>query len=260
MNHALSNVHPEAKIGNNVTIEAFTTIAKDVVIGDGTWVGPNAIILDGARIGKNCKIHPGAVIAGTPQDLKFVGEYTTVVIGDNTTVRECVTINRATAAKEVTRIGNNCLLMAYAHIAHDCQLGNNVIIGNSTGLAGEVEVDDHAIVSAMTGVHQFVHIGTHCFIQAMSKVGKDVPPYIIAGREPLAYAGLNSVGLRRRNFSRDQINEIQEVYRIIYQRGLNNSDAVLQAEESLPETPEREIILNFIKDSKRGIIKGLLDV
>lgn len=255
----LSNVHPEAKIGENVVIEAFATVGKDVEIGDGTWIGPNAVIMDGARIGKNCKIFPGAVIAGIPQDLKFQGEYTTVEIGDNTTIRECVTINKGTSAKNKTTIGNNCLLMAYSHVAHDCILKNNVIIGNSVNLAGEVEVDNFAIVSAMSGVHQFVRIGKNAFIQGVSKVGKDVPPYVLAGRDPLSYAGLNSVGLRRKGFSNEEINQIQELYRIIYQKGLNTSDAIKQIEETYEETEYKNEIVSFVKASKRGIIKGLLD-
>ncbi len=259
MNRTLSNVHPEAKIGENVTIEPFATITKDVEIGDGSWIGPNAVIMDGARIGKNCKIFPGAVIAGIPQDLKFAGEYTLVIIGDNTTIRECATINKGTAAKTQTIIGNNCLLMAYSHVAHDCILKNNVIVGNSVNLAGEVEIDDFAIVSAMSGVHQFVKIGKHAFIQGVSKVGKDVPPYVLAGREPLSYCGLNTVGLRRRGFTNEKIEEIKELYRIIYLRGLNNSDAIKHIEDSFESNPERDEILNFIKDTKRGIIKGLVE-
>ncbi len=255
----LSNVHPEAKIGENVVIEAFATIAKDVEIGEGTWVGPNAVIMEGARIGKNCKIFPGAVIAAIPQDLKYQGEYTTVEIGDSTTIRECVTINKGTAAKKKTVVGSNCLIMAYAHVAHDCMLKNNVIIGNSCNLAGEVEIDDFAIVSAMSAVHQFVRIGRNSFIQGVSKVGKDVPPYILAGRDPLSYAGLNSVGLRRKGFSNEQINSIQEIYRVIYQRGLNTTDALRQIDESFDDTEFKREIVAFIKESKRGIIKGLLD-
>lgn len=255
----LSNVHPEAKIGENVVIEAFATVEKDVEIGDGSWIGPNAVIMNGARIGKNCKIFPGAVVAGIPQDLKFQGEYTTVEIGDNTVIRECVTINKGTAAKNKTTIGSNCLIMAYAHVAHDCILKNNVIIGNSTSLAGEVEVDNFAIISAMSGVHQFVRVGKNSFVQGMSKVGKDVPPYVLAGREPLSYAGLNSVGLRRKGFSNEEINQIQELYRIIYQKGLNTSDAIKQIESTYDASEYRDEIIEFIKNSKRGIIKGLLD-
>jgi UDP-N-acetylglucosamine acyltransferase len=253
----LINVHPEAKIGQGVIIDAFVTITKDVVIGDGTWIGPNAVIMDGARIGKNCKIFPGAVISGIPQDLKFTGEETTVEIGDNTIIREFVTINRGTKAKGKTVVGNNCLIQSYAHIAHDCNIKNHVIMGSYSGLAGEVEVDYHAIVSPGSLVHQFVKIGKHVIIQGASKVIKDVPPYITAGRDPLVYAGLNSVGMRRRGFSNEKINEIQEIYRIIYQKGLNNSDALKHIEETIPESPERSEIVNFIKGATRGIIRGI---
>ncbi|MBN2212693.1 MAG: acyl-ACP--UDP-N-acetylglucosamine O-acyltransferase [Bacteroidales bacterium] len=259
MNQPLSYVHPEAAIADNVVIEPFVSIAKDVKIGEGTWVGPNVTIMEGARIGKNCKIFPGAVISAIPQDLKFKGEKTTVEIGDNTTIRECVTINRGTVAKGKTIVGSNCLLMAYVHVAHDCNLGNNVILNNSVGLAGEVEIDDWAIVGAMSGVHQFVHIGKHVMVGAMSGVGKDVPPYIKAGREPLSYVGINSIGLRRRNFDNDTINDIQEIYRILYQRGLNNSDAVEFIEANLPASNERDDVILFVRNSKRGIIRGYFD-
>lgn len=259
MNQPLSYVHPEAKIADNVVIEPFVTIAKDVEIGEGTWIGPNVVIMEGARIGKNCKIFPGAVISGVPQDLKFRGEKTTAEIGDNTTIRENTTINRGTSSKGKTVIGKNCLIMAYAHVAHDCSVGNNVIIGNSVGFAGEVIIDDFATVSPMSGVHQFVHVGAHCFIQAMSKVGKDVPPYIKAGRDPLSYAGINSIGLRRRSFSNEKINEIQEIYRMIYQRGMNNSDAIDFIETNLPASNERDEVILFVRNSKRGIIRGYFD-
>jgi UDP-N-acetylglucosamine acyltransferase len=259
MNQPLSYVHPEAAIADNVVIEPFVSIDKDVKIGEGTWVGPNVTIMEGARIGKNCKIFPGAVISAIPQDLKFKGEKTTVEIGNNTTIRECVTINRGTAAKGRTIVGDNCLLMAYVHVAHDCTLGNYVILNNSVGLAGEVEVDDWAIVGAMSGVHQFVHIGKHVMVGAMSGVGKDVPPYIKAGRDPLSYVGINSIGLRRRNYDNETINDIQEIYRILYQRGLNNSDAVEFIEANLPASNERDDVILFVRNSKRGIIRGYFD-
>ena len=259
MNQPLSYVHPEAKIADNVVIEPFVTIAKDVEIGEGTRIGPNVTILEGARIGKNCKIFPGAVISAVPQDLKFKGEKTVAVIGDNTTIRECVTINRGTAAKGQTIVGNNCLIMAYVHVAHDCVVGNNVVLVNSVGLGGEVVVDDWAIVSGHSVVHQFVHVGAHAMVSGASKVGKDVPPYIKAGRDPLSYVGINSIGLRRRNFSNEKINEIQEIYRIIYQRGLNNSDAVEFIEANLPASDERDEVILFVRNSKRGIIKGYFD-
>ena len=259
MNQALTNVHPNAKIGKDVIIEPFVSISADVEIGDGTWIGPNAVIMDGARIGKNCKIFPGAVIAGIPQDLKFKGEITTVVIGDNTTVREYVTINRGTVAKGTTIVGNNCLLQSYSHVAHDCLLKDNVILGSHAGLAGEVVVDDYAIVSPYVAVHQFCRIGKHSFIAGGSLVRKDIPPYVLVANEPLSYVGVNSVGLRRRGYDIDKVNDIQNVYRYFYQKGMNNSQAILAIEAEVEMTPERDEILLFIKQSERGIIKGPQD-
>ncbi|MCL1821654.1 MAG: acyl-ACP--UDP-N-acetylglucosamine O-acyltransferase [Prolixibacteraceae bacterium] len=213
-------------------------------------------IMPGTRIGKNCKIFPGAVIGAIPQDLKFKGEYTTVEIGDNTTIREFVTVNRGTIAKGKTKVGSNCLLMAYVHIAHDCVVGNNVILVNNSQLAGEVVVDDYAILAGLVAVHQFVRVGSHVMIAGGSLVRKDVPPFIKAGREPLAYVGINSIGLRRRSFNNEKIREIQDIYRCIYQKGLNTSQAVEFIEADMPASPERDEILLFIKDSKRGIIRG----
>jgi len=258
MNHQLASVHPDAKIAPNVEIESFVSISKDVEIGEGTWIGPNVTIMEGARIGKHCQIFPGAVISAIPQDLKYGGEYTTTEVGDNTTIRECVTINRGTKSKNKTVVGNSCLLMAYAHVAHDCIIGNNVILGNVCTLAGEVIVDDFAILSGLVAVHQFVHIGSHVIISGGSLVRKDVPPFVRAAREPLAYVGVNSIGLRRRNFSNDTINEIQEMYREIYLKGNNNSQAIENIETSHEVSPERDKILNFLKTSQRGIIKGSL--
>lgn len=256
MKQPLAYVHPEAQIAENVVIEPFTTVDKDVVIGEGSRIGPNVTILPGTRIGKNCKISPGAVIGGEPQDLKFQGEYTTVEIGDNTTIREYVTINKGTAAKGKTVVGSNCLIMAYVHIAHDCVVGNNVILVNYTGLAGEVFVDDFAILGGYTAVHQFCHIGKHVMLSGGSLVRKDVPPYIKAGREPLSYVGVNSIGLRRRGYTNEKIREVQEIYRLIYQKGYNNTQALEVIEAELPASRERDDILLFVKDSKRGIIKG----
>ncbi|MFW5657776.1 MAG: acyl-ACP--UDP-N-acetylglucosamine O-acyltransferase [Bacteroidota bacterium] len=258
MIHNLSVVHPDAQIGKDVKIDPFASIAENVIIGDGTWIGSNVTVMPGSRIGSNCKIFPGAVIGAIPQDLKFRGEETTAEIGNNTIIRECVTVNRGTAARGKTTVGNNALLMAYSHVAHDCDIRNNVIIGNSTQIAGEVVIDDFAIISALCGVHQFTRIGKHVMVQGLSGVGKDVPPYVTAGRDPLAYAGLNSVGLRRRQVPGEVINAIQDVYRIIYLSGMNVSDGVKHAEENLSKSPERDEILDFIKSSKRGIIRGLL--
>ncbi len=256
MKQPLAYVHPESKIAENVVIEPFVSIDKDVVIGEGTRIGSGVTILPGTRIGKNCNIFPGAVIGAVPQDLKFRGEYSTVEIGDNTTIREFVTINRGTITKGKTTVGSNCLLMAYVHVAHDCSVGDNVILVNGTQLAGEVVIDNWAILGGMTAVHQFCHIGPHVMIGGGAKVRKDVPPYIKADREPLSYVGINSIGLRRREFTNDKIREIQDIYRYIYQKGLNTSQAAEIIEAEMPASPERDEILLFVKDSKRGIIRG----
>jgi UDP-N-acetylglucosamine acyltransferase len=256
MKQPLSYVHPDAKIADNVVIEPFVSIDHDVVIGEGTRIGSSVTILPGTRIGKNCNIFPGAVIGAIPQDLKFRGEYSTVEIGDNNTIREFATINRGTAARGKTVVGNNNLIMAYVHIAHDCRIGNQVILVNSTQLAGEVIVDDWAIIGGMTAVHQFCHIGAHVMLSGGSLVGKDVPPYIKAGRNPLSYVGINSIGLRRRNYSNEKIREIQDIYRYIYLKGFNTTQAVEIIEAEMSASPERDEILLFVKDSKRGIIRG----
>ncbi len=256
MNQPLAYVHPGAKIADNVVIEPFVNIEKDVTVGEGTWIGPNASIMSGSKIGKNCKIFPGAVIGAIPQDLKFKGENTEVHIGDNTTVREFVTVNRGTSAKGITVIGNSVLLMAYVHIAHDCSIGNHVIITNATNLAGEVLIDDWAIVGGMSAIHQFVHIGSHVMVGGGSLVRKDIPPFIKAAREPLMFAGVNSIGLRRRNFNNKKINEIQEIYRVLYEKGFNNTQALDYMEAEMPASKERDEIIMFIKESKRGIIRG----
>ncbi|MCK4747005.1 MAG: acyl-ACP--UDP-N-acetylglucosamine O-acyltransferase [Bacteroidales bacterium] len=256
-NQVQANIHPGAKIADGVIIEPFATIYENVEIGEGSWIGPNAVIMDGARLGKNCKVFPGAVISAIPQDLKYQGEETTAEIGDNTIIRECVTINKGTRAKGKTTVGNNSLVMAYVHIAHDCRVGDNVILVNNAALAGEVEIDDFAIVSAASLIHQFCRIGKHTMLQGGSRVGKDVPPYITAGRIPLAYEGLNSIGLKRRGFPTRKINEIQEIYRVIYHGGYNNSQAMEYIKNNFPVSDERDEILEFMKASKRGIIRGL---
>ena len=256
MKQPLAYIHPEAKIAPNVVIEPFVTIDKNVVIGEGTRVGSNATILEGTRIGKNCNIFPGAVIGAIPQDLKFAGEDTVVEIGNNTTIREFATINRGTKAKGKTAIGDNCLLMAYVHVAHDCLIGNNVILVNSVQVAGEVVIDDWAIVGGLSAIHQFVHIGAHVMVSGGSLVSKDVPPFVKAGRERLAYVGVNSIGLRRRGFTNEQIRDIQDCYRVLFQSNMNNSDALLRIEAELPASKERDEIILFVKNSQRGIIKG----
>ncbi|MDR3266903.1 MAG: acyl-ACP--UDP-N-acetylglucosamine O-acyltransferase [Tannerella sp.] len=259
MHSPLAVIHPEAKIGKNVIIDPFAVIEKDVVIGDNCRIFSHVIILEGTRIGADCKIFPGAVIAGIPQDMKFAGEQTTAEIGNRTTIRECVTINRATASKGKTIIGNDCLIMAYSHIAHDCLVRDNVIIGNASQIAGEVEIDDYAIVSGGSLVHQFTRISKHVMIQGGSRVGKDIPPYTLIGREPIAYCGINIVGLHRRGFTKSQIFLIQDIYRTLYTRGLNNSDALYAIETEYEPSKDRDLILNFIKTSKRGIVRGSID-
>ncbi len=251
----LAHIHPEAKLGKDVKIDPFVVIDEGVIIGDGTHIMSHAVIMKNTVIGKSCNIFPGAVIGAIPQDLKFDGENTSVQIGDNTTIRECVTVNRGTKDKWKTVVGSNCLLMAYCHIAHDCILGDHVIIANSVQLAGHVEIGDHAIIGGMAAAIQFSKIGAHTYIAGGTEVIKDVPPYIKAGRSPLSYVGVNSVGLQRRGFSTEKINGILEIYRNIYMRGLNISQATLFIEKELPDSVEKNEILKFIKESKRGILK-----
>ena len=256
MNQPLASIHPNAKIAPNVIIDPFVTIEDNVEIGEGTHIMSGAVIMWGARIGRNCRIFPNAVVSAIPQDLKFHGEETLAIVGDNTTLRECVTVNRGTDARGKTVVGDNFLIMAYSHVAHDAIVGNNVIISNATQLAGEVVVDDCAVIGGGTLVHQFCHIGAHVMVQGGSRIGKDVPPYVKAAREPVAYTGINSVGLRRRGFSNETIAAIQDVYRYIYQHNLNVSDAVRRIEESVPQSPERDAIIDFVRNSRRGIIRG----
>jgi UDP-N-acetylglucosamine acyltransferase len=259
MHSPLAVIHPDAKIGNNVTIDPFAVIEKNVIIGDNCRIYSHTAILDGACIGSDCNIFPGAVIAGIPQDLKFAGEDSVVEIGDRTTIRECATVNRGTASKRKTVIGNDCLIMAYAHVAHDCVINNNVIIGNASQLAGEVMADDFAIISGGSLVHQFTRISKHVMIQGGSRVGKDIPPYTLIGREPITYCGINIVGLRRRGFTDNQVFLIQDIYRTLYTRGLNNTEALHAIETEYEPCAERDLILNFIKTSKRGSVRGSID-
>ena len=255
MIHPHTYIHPNAKLATNVKVDPFSVIHQNVEIGEGTWISSNVTIMEGARIGKNCRIFPGAVIAAIPQDLKFDNEPTTVEIGDNTTIREFVTVNRGSKERWTTKVGNNCLIMAYSHIAHDCEVGNNCIMSNNTQMAGHVTLGDYAILGGMCAIHQFVQIGQHAFVSGGSLVSKDVPPYIKAGRAPLSYAGVNSIGLKRRGFSLDSINQILDIYRIIYNKSMNISQALNYIEEELPATDARDEIVTFIRESGRGIIK-----
>lgn len=251
----LANIHPGAKIGNNVTIDPFAVVEDNTVIGDGTHIMSGAVISNFVRMGSNCKVFPHAAVGGIPQDLKYQGEDTTVEIGDNTIIREFVTINRGTTDKWTTSIGKNCLIMAYTHVAHDCQLGDHVILANAVQLAGHVEIGDYAIIGGMTGAIQFTKIGAHTYISGSSGIDKDVPPYIKAGRIPLSYAGVNSIGLQRRGFTTEQVNRVLDIYRIIYMRGLNISQAVTNILQEIPDCAERTEVLAFIDRSKKGILK-----
>jgi UDP-N-acetylglucosamine acyltransferase len=252
-----STIHPKAKIGNNVKIEPYSFISENVEIGEGTWIGPHVTIFDYVKIGKNCKIFPGAVIGAIPQDLKFDGEVTYVEIGDNTVIRECATINRGTAAsgKGKTVVGSNCLLMSYTHVAHDCRLGDHVIMVSYVGIAGETDVDDWAIIGGSSVAHQFSKIGAHAMVSGGSLISKDIPPYALAGRRPISFCGINIVGLRRRGFTNEQIERIKDIYKVLYSSGMNRTDACNALDEKYPDSPEKDIIVNFVRNSKRGIIK-----
>lgn len=258
MSRELAYIHPNAQIASSAKISPFVSIDEDVVIGENTWIGPNAVIMNGARIGANCKIYPGAVISANPQDLKYKDEATTAEIGDNTTIREFVTINKGTVDRNKTSIGKNSLLMAYVHVAHDCIIGNNCIIANSVNLAGHITIEDFAILEGMVGVQQFITIGAHSFIAGASLVRKNVPPYVRAAREPLAYAGVNSIGLQRRGYDLSDIKMIEDIYRILYVQNANLSKGIAQVEESIPENSYKKQILDFISASEKGIIKGMV--
>ena len=256
MHRSLSYIDPQAKLAKNVVVEPFVTIEKNVEIGSGTWIGSNVTIMEGARIGENCEIFPGAVISAIPQDLKFEGEESLAIIGDNTIIRECATINRATKATGKTIVGKNCLIMAYAHIAHDCVIGNNAIVVNNVAMGGHVEIGEHAIIGGLTAVHQFIKIGKHCMVSGGSLVRKDIPPYVKAGREPLSFIGINSIGLRRKKFSESEITEIQDIYRILYQKGNNNTQAINKIEIDFKISEIRDEIISFVRGSGSGIMRG----
>ena len=253
----LANVHPKARIGNNVTIEAFATVSENVEIGDDTYIHPNAVIYPDTVIGKGCKIFPGAVIGIINQDLKYKGEKSTTVIGNNTTIREYVTIHKGTADRMTTKVGDNCLIMCYTHLGHDCIVGNNVIIANNGSLAGHITVEDFVVIEGVVAAQQFVRIGAHSFIAGASLVRKSVPPYVRVAREPLQFIGVNTIGLNRRGFDKDTIKQIEDIYRIIFVRGHNLSNALEIVENEMPVSEIRTQILNFIRNEKDGIVKGI---
>ncbi len=256
MHQPLAYVHPEAKIAQNVVIEPFVTIHSNVEIDEGTWIGPHVTIMEGARIGKNVKIFPGSVVSAIPQDLKYKGEESLVYVNDNAVIREYVTINRGTSDKYKTTIGSNSLLMAYTHIAHDCYVGENCIIANAVNIAGHVWLSNYTLIGGLTAIQQFVNIGEFVMVSGGSLVRKDVPPYTKAAREPLSYVGINSIGMRRRGMDPDKIKEIQDIYRYIYLKGKNISQALSIVEADLPATQERDDIISFIRASERGIMRG----
>ncbi len=253
----LAAIHPNAQIGQDVTISSFVTIEDDVVIGDGTWIGANAVIMSGARIGKNCKIYPGAVISAPPQDLKYAGEPTLLELGDNSVVRECCTLNRGTKATGKTVVGSKCLLMAYTHIAHDCIVGNECVFSNNATLAGHVEVDNYVTIGGMVAVQQFSKIGAYCMLGGGTVHNKDVPPYIRVAHYPTSYIGVNSIGLRRRGFSDTDIRQIQDIYHQLFVAKVNRREALRIVQEEMPDSPFKTNILEFIDASKQGIVKGL---
>lgn len=256
MSLALSCIHKDAKIGQGLEIGNFTTICEDVEIGDNCNIGNNVTIYPGARIGNGVTIFPGAVVAAVPQDLKFKGEYSTVHIGHGTTLRECVTVHRGTASKGKTVVGDNCLIMAYSHIAHDCHLGNNIIISNASQLAGEVVVDDFAVIGGGSLIHQFCHIGKGIMLQGGALVNKDIPPYVKAAREPISYVGLNTIGMHRRGMDPSDIETISAVYRLLYLTDLNITNAVNLVLEKIPACPIRDEIVDFVRNSERGVIRS----
>lgn len=257
MSDPVASIHPDAQIGKNVKIDPFASIQGDVVIGDNTWIGSGAVIMDGTRIGNHCEIFPGAVIGAKPQDLKFDGEYTTVEIGNNTSIREFVTIHRGTVDRDKTVVGHNCLLMAYVHVAHDCIVGDNVVIANGTQLAGHVVLEDWVVLEGMVGVTQFLRIGAHSFVGGGCLVRKNVPPFIKAAREPLSFVGVNVVGLRRRGFSDTQIQQIEDIYRIVYVQNSNITSAMKILDMEMPPSKEKDLVISFIKSSTKGIVRGL---
>lgn len=253
--HPTAVVSPRAKIGQNVKIGPFAIIEDDVIIGDGCEIGSSALIADGTRLGDNCRVFHSAVLGTIPQDLKFKGEKTTLEIGNGVTIREFATLNRGTVDRLKTIIGENCLLMAYAHVAHDCILGKHVVIANAVNMAGHCIIEDYVGVGGMCAIHQFVRIGKHSFIGGGLRIHKDVPPFILAMGEPLRYGGLNNVGLKRREFSDEALAAIKKTYRILYQLNLTTQDALAKIEQEIEPIPEVRDIISFIRESERGVIR-----
>jgi UDP-N-acetylglucosamine acyltransferase len=253
----LANVSSKAQIGNNVTIEAFATVYDDAVIGDNTHIHPNAIIYPDTVIGNDCQIFPGALIGIVSQDLKYKGEKAKTTVGNNTIIREYATIHKGTADRMLTAVGDNCLIMAYAHVAHDCIIGNNVILANYVGLAGHITIEDFVIIEGYAAIQQFITIGAHSFLAGASKVRKNVPPFIRVARDPLQYIGVNTVGLSRRGFDKEVINQIEDIYRLLFVRGHNVTNALELIEQEIPDSNTKTQIMDFVRNSKDGIVKGI---
>lgn len=256
--HPSSVISEEAKIGRNVSVGPFSVIHENVEIGDDCQIMNGVTIMPGSRIGNGVRIFPNAVIGAIPQDLKFRGEDTLAIIGDNTTIRECVTVNRGTASKGTTEVGSNCLLMAYVHVAHDCRIGNNVIVSNAVQFGGEVVVDDFAVIGGGSLIHQFCHLGKYIMLQGGALVNKDIPPYVKAAREPISFVGLNAVGLHRHGFSREDVQTITDVYKLLYMSDLNVTNAIKLIMNTLPDTPLRNEIVSFVENSERGVIRSAI--
>lgn len=254
--HSSSVIDAGAKIGKNTSVGPFSCIYDNVEIGDNCQIMNNVTIMPGARIGNGVKIFPGAVISAVPQDLKFRGEETLAIVGDNTTIRECVTINRGTASKGKSEVGSGCLLMAYVHVAHDCRIGNGVIVSNAVQFGGEVVVDDHAVIGGGSLIHQFCHLGKYIMLQGGALVNKDIPPYVKAAREPISFVGLNAIGLHRHGFSKEDVQKISEIYRLLYMSDLNVTNAVKLILNTLPESTYRDEIVSFVENSERGVIRS----
>jgi UDP-N-acetylglucosamine acyltransferase len=254
--HPSSIVHPDAQLGDGVVIGPFCSVAANVVVGDGTQLRSHVVLDDGARIGSDCVLYPGTVVGAPPQDLKYAGEPTVAIVGDRTTLRECVTINRGTTFSGQASVGSDCLIMAYVHVAHDCVVGNNVVIANGVQLGGHVEIGSWAIIGGLTGIHQFCRIGAHSMIGACSRVVKDVAPYALCGKEPLSVEGINAVGLRRRGFADETVRAIDEFYTVLLRSGLNTTDGLRAYESSYANPiPEVALVIDFIRSSKRGIYR-----
>ena len=242
-------------MGENITIDPYAIIEDDVIIGDGTYIGPHALVANGARIGKNCKIHKGAVVSTPPQDLSYKNEPTLFELGDNSVIREFCTLNRGTVKQhQKSSVGSNCLLMAYTHVAHDCIIGNNVIIANSVQMAGHVTIQDYAIIGGLVAIHQFVTIGAYTMVGGHFRIPKDIPPFIMAGGWPVVFERLNIIGLKRRGFTAEAIDSLNEAYRILYLSNLNVTQGVEKIKESMSITPEVQTVLDFVSNAKRGII------